>query len=84
MGGGGREGPGTHPENLPADVGYTVLLQGIPFRVLHQVRYRTSTTELHHQLWSQGGPEGKVSVRQGLLPVPGPWGRTGVLGSELV
>ena len=27
-------------------------------------------------------PEGKASVRQGLLPLPGPWRRTGVLGAR--
>lgn len=72
-----------HPEDLPADVGYTVLLQGIPFRVLHQVRYRASTTELHHQLWSQGGTRGK-SICQARRPSPAgplgedwsPWVRT--------
>ena len=76
MGGGGREGPGAHPENLPADVGYTVLLQGVPFCVLHQVRYRTSTTELHHQLWSQGGTGGK-SICQARPP-----SRAGPLGED--
>lgn len=81
-GGGGGEGPGTHPENLPADVGDTVLLQGVPFRVLHQVCHRTSTTELHHQLWSQGGT-GRKSICQARPPSPArpleedwsPWGQ---------
>ena len=57
------EGPGTHPQNLPADVGNTVLLQGVPFCILYQVSHGTSTTELHYQLWSQGAPKGKAEVR---------------------
>lgn len=76
------EGLGAHPENLPADVGNTVLLQGIPFCVLYQVCHRTSTTKLHHQLWSQGAPEGKASVSQGLLPLAGPWRRTRGRGAK--
>lgn len=76
------EWPSTHPENFPADVGNTVLLQGVPFCVLYQVRHGTSTTELHHQLWSQGAPEGKASVRQGLLPLPASWRRTRGLGAK--
>lgn len=43
-------GPGPHPEDLAADVGDAVLLQGVALRVLHQVRHRTGTTELHDQL----------------------------------
>lgn len=80
---GGEGGPAAHPENLPADVGDAVLLQGVPFCVLYQVCHRTSTAELHHQLWSQGAPEGKASIRQGLLPLPSPWRRTRGLGAQI-
>lgn len=75
----------THPENLPADVGDAVLLQGVPFRVLHQVCHGTSTTELHHQLRPQGraGSWGEAAVRQGLLPRQPPGGGPEALGPQL-
>lgn len=39
-----------HPEDLPAHVGYPLLLQGVPFGVLDQVGDRAGAAELHHQL----------------------------------
>lgn len=39
-----------YPEDLTADVGCPLLLQGVTLGVLDQVRHRSSTTKLHHQL----------------------------------
>lgn len=40
----------THPEDLPADVGDPLLLQGVALGVLDQVGDRAGTAELHDQL----------------------------------
>lgn len=39
-----------HPEDLPADVGDPLLLQGVALGVLDQVGDRAGTAELHDQL----------------------------------
>lgn len=82
QGGEPRGGAGAHPENLPADVGNTVLFQGIPFCVLYQIRHGASTTELHHQLQDHRCTRRK-SISQARPPFPAsplkedqrPWGQ---------
>ncbi len=68
----------SYPENLSADIGNPVLLQGTDLGGLDQVSHRAGATKLHNQLWEGGkqvmghsGSEGAEQLTQSWSSLPG-------------